>query len=136
MESLKNFFRWVAVLPGAVLALVLSYAVINIFMMLSNWFVGVSSNSPYMKIAQIGVSAVSGFYFVYIGSKIAPSNRKAVAYALTSLIFLLGGMIVLFNLQQSRYYDAIASAATAIGGMVFLYSLNSGEMDLDAPIFN
>jgi hypothetical protein len=134
MENVKNFFRWLAVLPGAIIALILSYAVVRLFIGISNWFVGVSQDSFYMKITEIGIAGLSGYYFVYIGSKIAPSNKKTVAYVLTGIIFLLGGMTIMFDLQQSRYYEAIASAATAIGGMVLLYSVNSGELDLEDPI--
>lgn len=134
MEGFKKFLRWLAVLPGAIVALILSYAIIKLFMMLSNWFVGISSDSPYMKLAEIFVSGLSGYYFVYIGSKIAPSSRKEVAYALTGIIFLVGGAIVFNDILRAEYYNAVASAATAIGGMVFLYMVNSGEVSFENPI--
>lgn len=131
----KNFFRWIGIIPVAVVALIVSFLLARIMLSFPWWMIGINSNAPIFKIAEIIASGISGYAFVYFGAKIAPQYKTKIAYILTGIVILLGGMAIALNLIQSSYYEAIKSAATAIGGMIMLFQVNSGEADLNESFF-
>jgi len=49
---------------------------------------------------------------------------------------MLSGIIVFFDITQGSYYNAVAFLAPAIGDLILLYNINSGDLNLDDSIFN
>jgi len=126
-SKFKNFFRWVGILPAALIGLIVSFILAKMFLSLPWWIIGINSTAPLFKIIEIVASGISGYFFVYGGAKIAPSHKKEIIYGLTGLAILLGGMSLFDLLARQLYFDSAKAIAAAIGSMALLYLFNSGE---------
>lgn len=121
-ESLKNFARWIGVLPIAVAGLFLGGFIANIFFSIQGWFIGVDPNSGWAKInywvLSFGISAAACVYF---GSLVAPKHHKIVALVLGAIVVGLSTLTILFAFNNSENFTwKILSAISSIiaGGMV------------------
>ncbi|HEY5023138.1 MAG TPA: hypothetical protein VII30_11700 [Gemmatimonadaceae bacterium] len=85
--------RWVLVLPasfGAYIALQLLFVVLSLLLVVPEWL--------NRGISQTIATIFCPYYFVYIGSKIAPDGRLYVAASLTVVLSVLYGMVLFFGL--------------------------------------
>ena len=137
MEKFKIAVRWIAVLPGAVLGFFISYALIKLFNLLSNWFAEVSPDSPFASFTDnVILAGFAGFIFVYFGCKIAPNHKKIVAYCLTGLIILFCGMGLSIAISDGIFWNIVGDIFPGVGAIIALYQINSGELKTDGDVFD
>jgi len=115
--------RWVAVLPAALLAACLAYALIKL---LNGGFAAFDpqySSSFYFILLEIGCNYVNGFAFVFVGVYVAPSHKKQVALALAVIGILIVGSSLIIQLQdgQWRLVEILSRLACGAGLITCLW---------------
>jgi len=131
--KITYFLRWLAVIPGALLAGILSTFPLHLILYNTlTQFI-----SPYPELPErILAPAVIGGTFVWAGGKIAPARKIETAVVLFGLwTLLIGGAlaIALFNVRiGNRYffpnYGGLGPVAAFIGAVVgFLIVRNEAE---------
>lgn len=131
MSKFKIAVRWTTFIPGALVAFVLSFLAAKMFLSFPWWALGVRSGAPIFKIMEVVASGISGYFFVYFGAKIAPSNRSAIVYLLFSALLLLGGACILSSIYSNQWLEIIKILAVCFGGGIMLKMYTSGEETLD-----
>lgn len=129
-SRIKNFFRWIGIIPGYIIAVVISFYLAKIFLSFPWWVLGVNSEAPIFKIMEILASGFSGYAAVYAGAIIAPYRKEFIAYILVALSILIGGMMLMLNLLQQQHYEAVTCVAVSIGSIILAIQVHSGEADL------
>ena len=91
MGAVISVLRWIAVLPGAVLAATLARVIVGA---VNAWTVPDADGF----VAQFGIGCIMGTVFVlalvFSGAWIAPSKKNAAGFVLTVLFLLMGGVSV------------------------------------------
>lgn len=133
----RNFaywLRWLAVLPGALLASALSTVLLHLILYLTlRNFVDPVPELPERILTPFVIAAV----FIYAGARIAPEYKKPTAISLFGLwLFLAGGFIFLtFSnsswLSEKLHFQAggIAPIMTIVGAFVGLYAAHKMELN-------
>lgn len=128
--------RWLAFLPGAVAASIVvnvALSVINRLLMSLN---GQNPDGIINKLwLDIVVNALVGAAFVYVGSKIAPSHRKPVSYALAFVAVLFAGASSFLAINQHNWWGLVGCVVTAAGAAYVAYAVATGDLDLDTHSF-
>ena len=125
-KGLKYWFSWIAVLPGALIAGLLSIFLLHLILVqtLKNFV------EPYPEFPERALTPFSfTMTFVWIGSQIAPNNKFKVAILLFAIsMFLSGGLIIatltggtLFGKSLFFQANGVASLMGIIGAFVGLY---------------
>lgn len=95
--------RWIMFLPCAAMASLLGWYVVNILGRIPLYFVGFDAKSfigqLYFNTAGHATMAVA---FVYVGSKIAPSHSKTIAYALSGIWLLFSGFTLFTGIMMKN----------------------------------
>ena len=122
-NKVSVILRWVVFLPGAAIASLLGWYIVNILGRFGLYFVQFDAESfigqLYFNTAGHAVMAVA---FVYVGSKIVPSYRKRVTYILAGLWLLFSGF-TLFSAIMVRNGWAIWGSLWSIVVVVALFLL-------------
>lgn len=118
-----QILRWIAVLPGAIVAAVLSLIPLHLFLyIIFTRFVEVYPEMP----EQILAPAVLSGVFIWVGSKISPAYKLETAIALLGIwMFLVGGFVFLtlggsgVNGGQLYFkYGGVPTLTAVIGAIV------------------
>ncbi len=129
--------RWILVVPAAVIALILSYMVVALINIILTWLRGEPTDTPWISLIQSTfISGLSGFVFVYFGTKVAPDKKVGAAYALTGGLILLGGMVLVIAIQDRDWWQVISDICVGIGGLIALYKINTGDLNVEGGIFD
>ncbi|MBX3713662.1 MAG: hypothetical protein KF800_17010 [Lysobacter sp.] len=132
MPMWQIVLRWLAFLPGALLAALLVSALMRLLNRLSMFLSGMNPDGFLNKLwLEVIASALMGAAFVYAGSRIAPMHRKPIGYTLTVTIILLAGFLAFPAITQQNWWALIGCIAMAAGGAVVAHSVATGELDLD-----
>lgn len=119
---IAKVIRWILVLPGAIAALYLAYAVNAA----TTYFaVGRPESGGLMYAFMHSFFAlVSGGAFVYAGIWISPPRSPAVGFVLAGLNVLNMGMLATWALQRQDWATLLETLATAAGAgtTAYLYS--------------
>jgi hypothetical protein len=134
-SAAQHVFRWIAFLPGALIAAFLAGAGFRIVSWVGNFLSGMSNEGFLNRLwVEVIANVVTGGVLVYIGARIAPSNRRNVAYLLTVLVILLAGFAAFPAIARHRWWDLVGCIATAVGASGVAYSVSEGEVDLEKKL--
>lgn len=133
MPQWKQTLRWIAFLPVAIIAAVFAQWALRMLNELSMEWSGLNPYGFWSKLGEAVISsAAMGATFVYVGARIAPAKRTHVAYVLTVIAILFSGFASYPAIAQHNWWALIACLATVAGAVGLVYSVASGELDLDA----
>ena len=98
---MSSTLRWVAILPGAILAAL--FALVPLHLVLYQTLTGSGLVEPYPEAPErILGPLVSTLAFVWIGSRIAPSRKVATAVILFGALLIILGAIIALGLAGAR----------------------------------
>ena len=125
-SMIGKFLRWLAVIPGAFLALILVPLLINLILLSAGPY-GTDETFLSSIFRPLFVSGIGSLAFVYIGSYIAPLYKRVVSIILCiiliSLYILLALGVIKYDLlwADSTYQGwlFIASILATIGGSIY-----------------
>jgi hypothetical protein len=125
VASVVQTLRWIAVLPGAVVAAVLSLIPLHMFLYLaSSRFFEVYPEAPERILSPALLSSV----FICVGSHISPTYKFETAIVLFGIwMFLIGGFVFLALTGSNLFgrplyfrYGAIPTLMAVVGAVVGL----------------
>ena len=126
MPAYIQILRWIAVLPCAVIAAVLSLVPLHLLLyLIFTRFVEVYPEMPERILAPAILSGV----FIYVGARISPAYKLETAVVLFGIwMFLVGGFVFLtfsgneFNGGQLYFhYGGIPTIMAVVGAIVGLF---------------
>lgn len=127
-EITRNIARWMAVLPGAFLAMLISSFPLHL--VLYQTLTGSGVIEPYPEAPERVLSPlVATLTFVWAGSRIAPSRKMETAIALFGLVLLLAGVALTLAVVGFRdgntgfglRFGGLPNAAGIAGAFIGLY---------------
>ena len=120
-NKLKTGFRWVAVLPAAILGCVAA----RVLIVLLNRITMARYLDPDSFLAKVFVewvgSLVMGAAAVYIGWYVAPAYKLHTAITLAGLVLLVSGALLFAALLQRDYWAIFATLAMNVGSIATAY---------------
>ena len=135
---MPNWLRWIAVLPAALLATVLSTLLLHL--VLYQTLTGSGIVEPYPETPErILMPLVSAIAFIWAGAKVAPNHKVKAATVLFALwLFILGSVVALvlsgadlggvrFNLEGGGLAPIMALVG-AIAGLYIVRKQNVTEI--------
>lgn len=125
-------FRWIAVLPAAVLVSVFGHWLVLVINRLSMVIVGVDPESLLASIFLLFVgSVVTGAGFVYAGTYVAPAHERVVAFVLASVFILISGavLLVLLDAGEGQAILQVSIAAISAGVIAFQRSVDDTPLN-------
>lgn len=125
--------RWIFFLPFAIVIGVLANAAVRLvnYVTMVGWFGMRPDSIQQLVVKHILSNVILGAAIVYAGSRFAPSHRKIVAYSLTVLTILLGGMSLFVSIVDRKGWEIAGCVAMAIGSGMVAHSVATGDLDLD-----
>ena len=124
--------RWIALLPGSVICAWAACLVLNILGRFSMSYVYVEADSLLAQFYfNTAGSAAMGVAFVYFGTQIAPSHRRATAFVLASIGLVFVGASILAGIMVSNGWAIWSAVCTGVGAGAILYSIYIGETVVD-----
>lgn len=133
---LKYWLRWIAILPGALLAAILATVVLHLILYITlTKFVTPYPELPERILTPFVISAI----FIWAGNEIAPNYKNTTAIILFGLwLFLAGGFIFLTLTDSSwfgkkLYFQAggIAPIMAIVGALFGVYKARKSNNDKD-----
>ncbi|MBN8577400.1 MAG: hypothetical protein J0L66_10690 [Cytophagales bacterium] len=125
----KTVILWVSVLPAAILGMMLAYGLWRILHYISAArFIDTDSwlNTVFTDIMS---NFIAGAAFVYIGSRVAPTDRKIVAIVLTGLLLVVSGSsLFIVNFMTKDYASNVGIICGNIGSIICCMSIYKGEI--------
>ncbi len=123
--------RWITFFPGALLASWITWFLSVLVNRLTMGMQGVDPDSFLSRVfIEFNSHALMSAAFVYAGAKIAPSNRKLVAYVLAGFGLVTSGFLVLPALALPNYWAIWATIGLILGFAAAGYAVSAGETDL------
>jgi len=120
-NKLLAAFRWILVLPAAVVASCLLWGLVDIG---TSWFPGratLPSDSFFVMAFKTTIGSIfSALGFVIGGAKTAPSRREVAAKVLAILCIAGAGALLAFNIYHTEWWSAWASICTIVGASLIL----------------
>ena len=107
--TLGKSLRWLAVIPGAFLAMVLAPILFNSVMYVTNTRVGGDETILFYLFRTFVSAGVGSFAFIYIGSIIAPFSRRIVSVTLC-VIFITLYILLIFGVVEYDVFESIGLA--------------------------
>ena len=124
--------RWLGFLPGALVAAWAAWLLVFFGNRLSMWMMGIDPDGFLCKLfVEVMSHGSMGAAFVYAGSRIAPVNRKVIAYALAEVAILIAGFLAFPAVAQQNWWAIVGAIALAGGAGLVVYQVAEGEIDLD-----
>lgn len=125
-SMIGKFLRWLAVIPGAFLSLILVPILINLILLSAGPY-GTDETFLSSIFRPLFVSGIGSLAFVYIGSYIAPLYKRVVSIILCIILISLYLLLVLGIIKYdllwadgtSQGWLFIAAILTLIGGSVY-----------------
>lgn len=126
MPAYIQILRWIAVLPCAIIAAVLSLVPLHLVLyLIFTKFVEVYPEMPERILAPAFLSGV----FIYVGARISPAYKVETAVVLFGIwMFLVGGFVFLtfsgseFNGGQLYFrYSGIPTIMAVVGAIIGLF---------------
>ena len=132
---MPNWLRWVAVLPAALLAMVLS--AFPLHFVLYQTLTGSGIIEPYPETPErVLMPLVGAIAFIWVGARVAPNHKvKAAKVLFTLWLLLLGAVVVLvlsgtdlgglqFNLESGGLGPVMAFIG-AVAGLYIVHKQNA-----------
>jgi hypothetical protein len=125
---MPNWSRWIAVLPAALMSMVLSAFLLHL--VLYQTLTGSGIVDPYPETPErVLLPLVGAVTFIWVGARVAPNHTVKVAASLFILwLFILGGVVVLVlsaadtgSVQLNMVGGGMAPVMALIGAIVGFY---------------
>ena len=102
-ESPKSYWlRWGGILPSAIVAYVVGHAFFKIIVLFPALWSNNISDMWYMVYVLPAIAGgIAGYYFVYIGSMVAPNYKKTTGLILLVLLGMFCGAIIMILIFQT-----------------------------------
>lgn len=124
--------RWLGFVPGAFAAAWLAWLLIFFGGKLSMWVMFMNPGNFSLKLyIDVISSGTMGAAFVYAGARIAPGNRKVVAYVLAVLAVFIAGLLAYPAITQQNWWAVVGIIAMAGGAGLVVYKVTEEGLDLD-----
>lgn len=124
--------RWLGFVPGAFASAWLAWLLVPFGYKIAMSGMGMDPDGFINKlIIEVISSGVMGAAFVYAGSRIAPSNRKVIAYVLAVVAVLIAGFLAFPAIAQQNWWAVVGVIAMAGGAGLVVYQVAEGELELD-----
>ena len=124
--------RWLGFVPGAFAAAWLAWLLALFGYKLSMSGIGMNPDGFINKLViEIVSNGAMGAAFVYAGSRIAPSNRKVIAYVLAFVAVLIAGFLAFPAIAQQDWWAVVGVITMAGGAGLVVYQVAEGELDLE-----
>lgn len=131
-RPIVRVLRWVAVLPGALLAGWVGWLLIGFGNRLSFSMTGLDPDGFLSRIFIEGVShGAIGAAGVYFGALIAPTARHVVVFVLAGIFILLGGFLLFPAILTKNWWAIYAVVALAFGAGAVAFSVYTGETSFE-----
>lgn len=128
--------RWLGFIPGAFAAAWLAWFLTFFGNKISMWMMGINPDDFIGKLfIEVMSNGAMGAAFVYGGSRIAPANRKVVAYVLAVMAVLIAGFLSFPAIVQQNWWAVVGVIAMAGGAGLVVYHVAEGDLDLDTHRF-
>ncbi|MER1688099.1 hypothetical protein KC988_11160 [Proteus mirabilis] len=108
-----NLFRWIAVLPLAVISAIVIPIVLRLLTYIDLF--SYRSEEPSSFFVELSSSFMMGAVFVYVGKQIAPSNKMIVGKILFIISIVIVGLLFIFNWQLGEKLAAFYSLVLLFG---------------------
>jgi branched-subunit amino acid transport protein len=140
MEPQSKFIialRWLGFIPTAIAAALIISQLVWWLNQFSVWSMGYDPDGFISKLfINVMSGGAMGGAFVYAGSRIAPANRKMVAYTLGLFVVMTALIIGFLAFQQNGldldWWKVIYFFIAPIcGAGLVVYQVTEGELDLD-----
>jgi hypothetical protein len=122
MENPKWYWlRWIGILPLACLAYILGYLLLILMNWLSIKFYSDSNgDGGWISLYVWPVTAIgaASYYFVFLGTHIAPNNKKTVALILLIILCMVSGAAVMGIFITRNWSIVFAAIAQIVGGAI------------------
>ena len=123
--------RWIAFLPGAFLTAWLAWFLVSLLNSITMGMSGINPNSFVSRLFIEFIShAVMGAAFVYVGAKVAPFQKKIVAYVLVGIGLISAGFMLFPAIMVANYWAIWGGISLILGCGFTAYSVFVGETDL------
>jgi len=111
--------RWIAVLPGAFIAGLVSATAIKYVFEFSWYMAGQNPNSPIGQLTStVFVNGMGAAAIVYLGCRIAPSHQRAVAAVLGGLVVLVMATGTMQEIDQGRWWRVLGGISAVVGALI------------------
>jgi hypothetical protein len=134
MTKTITIVRWICLLPGAMLGCCLVYLLAMILIGFSiSWYIEPGSFLSRILVVSFSHGA-TGFAFLYVGEKIAPSHKNLVIYSLAGIVLIVSGFLAYPAVLVSDYWAILGNASLIAGsllsvGQINPFLINSGKFD-------
>lgn len=123
-----KYFRWAAVLPAAIVALFISSILVYAIIKLSTFMY---NDIPILDkiLHDVLKNGIASYYFVVIGSMVAPSHKVTTALILTVIFSTIcGASLFIANFITKDYYSNLAVISGIAGAIIgYIYISKSTE---------
>jgi hypothetical protein len=109
-----NWIKWIGVIPAAFGAYALSLLVVALISLLNHTDDKFSLMFWFQKIVPIVANAVGGYYFIIVGTTVAPNYKKITGLILLLIIVLISGILIYLLVMSKEYFKLAMSVAMVI----------------------
>lgn len=128
-DYIINLLKWIGFIPMAILG---AWGTWFIYRATINYAVGVDPSSFWGKfLSETASQFIMGAMFIYIGARIVPKYKKAVALIFTILITFITAFSFYYFVSIEDYWGIFGVVATVLGAGIITYYINQGEIDLE-----
>ncbi len=110
------WLRWIAILPASIATYLLGYAATMIFGYVVRYF---SDHDGFQWLNHIMfpliASGVAGYYYIIVGTDLAPYHKKIVATVLTTIMFIYLILCCIWVFDQKDWRTGIEVIGTVVG---------------------
>jgi hypothetical protein len=121
ITRIPNFFRWIIIIPVALLAMIIISGVNKI---ITSSYLGID---PESFLLNVYVSCISSAVFVYVGAIVAPKKQFLISILLSLLVATVAGMSLILNITTQTYpqpAQIIYTAFSLVGVSVTVYAIH------------
>lgn len=130
-DSMK-ILRWFGMLPLALLGALATLYLVQVLNRLTMGLQGIDSGSLLTRgFIEFASHAAMGAVFVFVAAKVAPSNKKLVAYSFAGIGFVTAGFLLFPAFLVGDPWAIWGGLSLIIGVAAIAYSIASGELQVE-----
>lgn len=141
---MKELLKWLCVLPGAIAASVLSFAIGSLIGYVSTRFFIVGEDGRWIwAISRLIANILAGYVFVYVGTMIAPRYKHQISVTLCGVVLIMVTVGITLQLvlhTVNGFWDQVevytGGILAFIGALTGFESVKSGTDNNDSQITN
>lgn len=119
--------RWVGVLPVALISLILSEFLFRLMYWVSSRFSGDWTGWMQDYIAPVISSGVGGYFYIIVGTTIAPYYKKYTGLILMLLLTAFTGILIFASAFAGKYLNMIQFISVLVGMIIAYIEIDEKE---------